>query len=83
MSITADPALKKVLGEINAVTDIRDQEGNLLGLFTPKDKAEQLIYEKARQLFDPKELERRLREENGKGRTLEEIKKTFHVLEVQ
>ena len=82
-AITADSALSKVLTEVIEVTEIRDKDGNFLGLFTPKAKAEQRLYEKARQLFDPKESERRLRQEAGQGSTWEEIKKRLEAIEAQ
>jgi hypothetical protein len=82
-TITADSALHKVLAEVSEITEVHDKDGNFLGLFTPKAKAEEWIYAKVRQLFDPKETERRLREEGGQGCTLEEIKKRLGILEVQ
>jgi hypothetical protein len=57
--------------------------GNFLELFAPKTNGEEWLYEKALQLFDPKETERRLREEAGQGCTLEEVKKRLGILEVQ
>jgi hypothetical protein len=77
-TITADPVLNKLLGGLKEVTEIWDQDGDFLGIFTPKEKAGQWLIEKAKELFDPKEIERRRREEAGQGCTLEEIKKRLH-----
>ncbi len=78
--ITADLALQKLLSAATDVAEIRDGAGNLLGLFTPRAKAEALLYEKAKALFDPQEMERRLRTEPT-GRPLADILKRLGATE--
>ena len=54
--------------------EIRDANGNLLGLFAPSNMSEEKeLYEKAKRLFNPVEIERRKREEGGQGVPLVEV----------
>ena len=81
-TITVDAAVQKLLSGVTEVTEVRDVDGNLLGVFTPRAKTEEeRLYEKARKLFDPVELERRMREETGHGKPLAEIIKRLEALE--
>ena len=77
--LTADEHLKTLFAVIKDVTNVVDDEGRLLGVITPKAQAEELLYQKARALFDLKELERRKQEKGGC--TLEEIKERVKALE--
>jgi hypothetical protein len=73
-TITADPTVQLWLLQLKDVTEIRDAQGNLLGIFTPKEVGdEESLYEKAKSRFDPVEMERRLKEEGGKGSPLSEV----------
>lgn len=81
-TIIADPTVQQWLAQLADVTEIHDAQGNLLGLFTPKPLVEeQMIFQKAMQLLDPVEIERRLREEHGKGAPLAEVWKRLAALE--
>src|SRR5262245_1030973 len=66
-TITADARLLTVLNQMKEVTEIRDANGNLVGVYTPNVSEETMLVETARKLVDFKELERRKREESGKG----------------
>jgi hypothetical protein len=60
-------------GVLEAV-ELRDAGGKVLGHFTPLiSEEERALYEKAEALFDPIEVERRLKEQTGKGVSLKEI----------
>jgi len=62
--------------------EIRDDEGKLLGHYTPVVSPEELAaYEKARGLFDRDEMRRRKETEAGKGKTTAEVLATLHALE--
>jgi hypothetical protein len=73
-SVTVDPVVGKWLEQLKDVTELRDNQGNILGTFMPSlSVEEQVLYEKVKQLFDPAETERILREERGKGIPLAEF----------
>lgn len=72
-TITADPNMKSVLSQATGVTEIRDANGNLMGIYTPTVSEESLLVEKAKSVVNREELERRKREESGKGITTEEL----------
>ena len=73
-TITADPQLAQWLKALHEVTEIQDASGKTLGTFTPALSAEEAaLYERAKQLFDPAETERILREHRGQGRPLAEF----------
>lgn len=80
-TITADLTMKSVLSQVKDVAEIRDADGNLLGLFTPHTAEESELYKHATKLFDPAELERRKREEAGSGLPLEEVWKNIRAKE--
>jgi hypothetical protein len=66
-TITADPTLLQVLSQMKEKTEIRDPDGNLVGVYTPTADVEKSLVEKVSKLVDRSELERRKREEGGKG----------------
>lgn len=66
-TITADPTLLQVLSQMKEKTEIRDPDGNLVGVYTPTTEVEKSLIEKACMLVDRAELERRKSEEGGKG----------------
>jgi len=77
-TITGDPALERWLETLQEVTEIRDANGKCLGTFTPAMSAEEIaLYEKAKQLFDPEETERILRDQRGQGVPLAEFWKAL------
>jgi hypothetical protein len=47
-TITADPNMKSILSQVTGVTEIRDANGNLMGIYTPKGKTDEEI----KKLFD-------------------------------
>jgi hypothetical protein len=72
--ITADNALLVRLREIAEPVDIVDQAGKLMGHYTPVLAPEvEVAYEKAKQSFDPNEMEKRLKEQQGQGTSLEQF----------
>jgi len=72
--ITIDQTLLARLRDVAEPVELRDADGNVIGQFTPvRSTEEQALYEKARSLFDPAELDRRLREQQGKGVSLNEL----------
>jgi len=66
-TITADPNMLAVLSRVIDVTEIRDASGNLVGIFTPGNQADE------KPLFDLEEAERISGDERDKGRPLNEI----------
>jgi len=70
----ADECLVEGLSGIVEPVEIRESTGKVLGIYTPALSAEEAaLYEKARSMFDPAEMERRLTEGRGTGRALGEI----------
>ena len=83
-TFTTDANVANALSQLKEITVIHDPSGRVVGVFMPKDLAEkQLLYEKAKQLFDPAEMERRLREERDKGIPLQEVWKQIRAREKQ
>jgi hypothetical protein len=73
-TITPDATIQQWLGQLTDVTEIRDSNGKLLGVFTPRLVAEERdLYEKAHKLFVLENTERVLRQEKGQGVPLEEV----------
>jgi hypothetical protein len=80
--IVADEEMEWRLRGIIEPIEIRDSSGKLLGHYIPFVSLEERArYEKARELFDPVEIERRLREEGGKGIPLSEFSARMHAQE--
>lgn len=72
--LTIDDEFRDHLRGILDPVELRDSDGKVLGQFVPFVSAEELaLYEKAKTLFDPMEVERRLKAQAGKGVSLEEI----------
>jgi hypothetical protein len=81
-TITADTSVQQWLAQLKEVTEIRDAQGNVFGIFTPQELAEEeLLYERAERLFDPVEMKRRLREEQGTAVPFEEVLKRIKARE--
>ena len=68
-TITADPTLMLVLSQMKDVTEIRDKNGNLVGVYTPKT----MTVDDARKLFDLDKARERLKREGHKARPFREI----------
>jgi hypothetical protein len=72
--LTADDSLQDLLRGVVEPVEIRDPSGKVLGHYTPAVSPEEAeLYEKAKALFDPAEMERRLANEHGKGATLDAV----------
>ena len=80
IEVTADAGLGRFLGAIKEEALIRDDQGNVLGRFTPDEKAAAELYARARALFDPAETKRRKEAERGKGYTIEQVMERLKVL---
>jgi hypothetical protein len=78
--VTADPSLQAVLASLRDQAEIRDMAGNLLGYFTPRQLEEELLYQRAEEVFNPEEVERQLKEQQT-GSTLEQVMSHLHSLE--
>ena len=72
--LTIDAEFCDHLRGVLETVELRDASGKVLGHFTPLVSVEELaLYKKAETLFDPAEVERRLKEQSGKGVSLAEI----------
>ena len=71
-TLTADIGLQSALGKLIEPTEIRDQEGNVVGYFTPACLDKARLYAEARSHFDPKEMRHR-KESGEKGGTTAEV----------
>jgi hypothetical protein len=78
--LTVTPELEAMLAQLNDETELWDADGNFIGTFTPRDQAEAELYDRARELFDLEEADRRLKEEKG-GFLFDEIKAAFKMME--
>jgi hypothetical protein len=59
--LTIDPEFCDHLRGVLETVELRDASGKVIGQFTPSISAEErALYEKAKTLFDPAEIERRL-----------------------
>jgi hypothetical protein len=61
--------MQSVLSQVKDVTEIRDADGNLMGIYTPKGKTDEEI----KKLFDLDRARATLAREKGKGRPFKEI----------
>ena len=68
-TITADPTLLLVLGQMKDVTEIRDANGNLVGVYTPKA----MTADDARKLFNLDKARETLAREKDLGRPFSEV----------
>ena len=68
-TIIADPTLLLVLGQMKDVTEIRDVNGNLVGIYTPKGKNDEDI----KKLFDLDKARERYEREKDRARPFREI----------
>lgn len=80
--LTADEAVCDFFRGVLSPVDVRDEEGRLLGHFTPHVPPELLAkYERIKASIDIEELQRIAREAIGRGSSLEEIWKRIHAAE--
>lgn len=68
-TITADPTLLLVLSQMNDVTEIRDSNGNVVGVYTPKA----MTADDARKLFDLDKARARFEKEKHDVRPFREV----------
>lgn len=59
-TVKLNPELQAFLTQLKDKTELQDSDGNLIGLFTPKEQAEAELVEEAKQAFDFEDAERRL-----------------------
>lgn len=68
-TITGDPTLLLVLSQMKETTEIRDADGNLVGVYTPKT----LTADDVRKLFDIDKARETLEREKDQGRPFSEV----------
>jgi hypothetical protein len=72
--ITADAAMADHLGGLLEPVEVRDEQGQLLGVYTPHVAPEVLAkYEKVIQSLDLDKIRRIAEEQKGQGAPLEEV----------
>jgi hypothetical protein len=81
IALTASAAVQELLAGVREKAEILDAAGKVLGIYTPLGANEAEMYERAKALFDPVEMERLAVEYRGKGRPLAEIWKDLHARE--
>jgi hypothetical protein len=82
-AITADENVQAWLGQIKEKTEIRGQNGQLIGVFEPRSESDDPLYERAKRLFDPAEIERRMATEKDQGYTIEQVREHLRSLEAK
>jgi hypothetical protein len=80
VTVTANEQLHALLAGVTEEAEIRDADGNVLGYYTPRARAEARLYEKARALFDSAQTKRRKEAERGKGYTIEQVMERLKAL---
>jgi hypothetical protein len=80
VAITADERVRAWLGQIKERSEIRGQNGELLGIFEPTSESEDELYERSKMLFDLEELKRR-QETEQEGYTIEQVMEHLRSLE--
>ena len=83
VAITADERVRVWLGQIRERSEIRDQKGQLLGVFEPCSEPGDEAYARAKQLFDPAEIERRMASEKDQGYTFEQVMEHLRSMEAK
>ncbi|HZL91491.1 MAG TPA: hypothetical protein VFB96_24190 [Pirellulaceae bacterium] len=64
-AITIPASMKPLFGQVSEPVSVRDEQGNVLGFFTPMRQATQEDYEWARQQFTEQEIEAARSEPGG------------------
>ena len=79
--VTLDESLRAKLNGLNEELEICDADGRTVGHFVPPDLYREMLYAWAESQsgISEEELQRRIREETGKGRALAEIWKDLGV----
>jgi hypothetical protein len=73
--VVVDESLEAKLNGLNRELEVCDRNGRTLGHFLPPDLYREMLYAWAESQsgITPEELQRRIREETGTGRSLAEI----------
>jgi hypothetical protein len=58
-AITADAATLAVLDKLDQITEVRDSQGKVVGVYAPVDRVKQLLCLEATAHIDPAEKDRR------------------------
>ena len=72
--ITLDEPILTKLRSLTEPVEFRDQDGQVIGLFTPERSPEEAArYERVKQLFDLEKAKRVAETERGQGKTTAEV----------
>jgi len=82
-TLTASESIQAWLGQVKERTEIRALNGEVLGTFEPRRESEEEIYERAKTLFDPTEIERRMVTEKDQGYAFEQVMEHLRSLEAK
>jgi hypothetical protein len=58
-AITPDAATLSIFDKLDQITEIRDSQGKVVGVYAPIDRAKQLLFLEATIHIDPREKDRR------------------------
>ena len=72
-TLTLTSELQVQLTQLKTKTELRDADGNTVGVFTPNEQIEAELYEKAKKMVDPTLIEHRKKEKGALP--FEEVKK--------
>jgi hypothetical protein len=64
-AITIPASIKPLFGQVSEPVSVQDEQGNVLGFYTPMRQATKEDYEWARKQFTPDEIEAARREPGG------------------
>ena len=67
ITLTAPAAVQELLAGVCEKAEILDAAGKVLGIYTPLAAHEAEMYERAKALFDPVQMERLAVEHHGRG----------------
>lgn len=79
-SLTANTSMKESLASANGLTEVRDDQGNVIGYFSPAKHAASSLYSQAAAHFDVQEMQER-KQSGKKGCTTEQVLKHLDALE--
>lgn len=83
VTLRANEAVQAFLGQAKEKVEIRGTQGELLGYFEPRQETEEELYERAKKLLDPAEIERRMATEKDQGYTFEQVMEHLRSLEAK
>jgi hypothetical protein len=82
-TVTADENIRAWLRQMTERTEIRAATGEVLGTFEPRQEDVDEVYDRAKKLFDPAEIERRMATEKDQGYTFEQVMEHLRSLEAK